>query len=410
MRDYKHIIISRVAMKWYEPDGQLICESRFNMSWDKWLENSIYLYDTYCRASLRNQKNQNFILLTIVDESVKNIGKVLPNEYVIRIKELSELSSAIEDFVKTNISENLYLFSRLDRDDCFAYDYVDILQKTVNTYLNTDNDLSPIYIDIDHYHMYDNTNDIFTTTKYSDRTSPFTSILTNTANSGIYAGHGRIKDKMKGFKIPELNALQIIHGENISNRIKGYAIPKNTINKRLLDFGIKKNPGFAIDPKLYTWLFRNLKPGSTILELGSGYGTIDLAKRFKIISIENDPNWLNLANSKYIYAPIIGTWYDRSILEVELPKLTYDLILVDGPWIGSGSRLGFLENIDLFDTSVTMIFDDTHRTIEHSICTEISKKVNRPYTTHIGLSKKYSIIENIKIDETCNNNSDLPKT
>jgi hypothetical protein len=409
MKKYKHIIISRVAMKWYDENGELICKSKLGLTWEEWLKNSIRLYDTYCRPSLKNQSNKNFILLTIVDESVVDVGPVLPNEHIIRIGQVSELGSAIEKFITKNVEERIYLLSRLDRDDCYSRDFVDSLQKKANEYLGKADEPSNFYFDIDHYNMYDPVTNVFTTAKYGDRTSPFTSILTDSPGIGIYSGHGRIKEKMMGTKVSSLEVLQIIHGENISNRVRGVAIPKTLINRKLLEYGIKKTPGFAIDSKLYGWVFRNILPGSTILELGSGYGTIDLAKRYKMISVENDPEWMNLTDkSKYIYAPLKGEWYDRSVLEKSLPGLTYDVILVDGPWIGEGNRTGFVENLDLFNTDVTMIFDDTHRADELAMCKAVSEKLGVPYQTFPGIKKRFSIIQNKKkLDEASDSNANV---
>jgi len=409
MKKYKHIIISRVAMKWYDENGELICKSKLGLEWEKWLKNSISLYDTYCRPSLKNQSNKNFILLTIVDESVTEVGPVLPNEHVIRISQVSELGSAIEKFITENVEERIYLLSRLDRDDCYSRDFVDTLQKKANEYLGKAEELSNFYFDVDHYSMYDPVSNIFTTAKYGDRTSPFTSILTDSPGIGIYSGHGRIKEKMIGTKVSNLEVLQIIHGENISNRVRGVAIPKISINRKLLEYGIKKTPGFAIDSKLYGWVFRNILPGATILELGSGYGTIDLAKRYKMISIENDPEWMNLTDkSTYIYAPLNGQWYDRAVLEKSLLSLTYDVILVDGPWIGKGNRTGFSENLDLFNTDVTIIFDDTHRADELAMCKAVSEKLGVPYQTFPGIKKRFSVIKNKKkLDEASDSNANV---
>ena len=67
------------------------------------------------------------------------------------------------------------------------------------------------------------------------------------------------------------------------------------------------------------------------MELGSGSGTGYLSEKYNMISVENNPEFLNLENSKYIYAPIkeyIDSpfegekgWYDAKILEKELPQI-----------------------------------------------------------------------------------------
>ena len=123
--------------------------------------------------------------------------------------------------------------------------------------------------------------------------------------------------------------------------------------------------------------------GSTILELGSGNGTRQLAEKYTMWSIEHDEKWIGhckLAN--YIHAPIITLsdgntqWYDPSTLASLMPE-NYDLILVDGP-PGKYGRKGFILNFDLFQTDIPIVIDDTIRSEEAGIARELAYKLNRP--------------------------------
>jgi len=122
--------------------------------------------------------------------------------------------------------------------------------------------------------------------------------------------------------------------------------------------------GWSINPEVYRFIKENLPQGSTILELGSGYGTEVLSKDFTMYSIEHDERFVGKYTSTYIHAPMVNGWYDKSVLEVKLEALRgkYQMILVDGP-IGneSNGRIGFHENIDLFDDDLLMVFTDTDR-------------------------------------------------
>lgn len=124
---------------------------------------------------------------------------------------------------------------------------------------------------------------------------------------------------------------------------------------------MNKLGGWSFQPELYEFIVFNLPKGSTIFELGSGYGTGLLSNDYIMYSVEHNIKFVNAYNSNYIFAPMKGYWYDRNVVDRHKPA-NYDLILVDGP-IGSDSknRIGFFENIDLFDTSKMMIFDDTNR-------------------------------------------------
>ena len=90
--------------------------------------------------------------------------------------------------------------------------------------------------------------------------------------------------------------------------------------------------GFAISRELFEFIRQTLPDGSTILELGSGSGTGELCRHYRMYSIEQDKKWLNTYNSTYIHAPLKNRWYDVTILREKLPTIpTYDCILIDGP-------------------------------------------------------------------------------
>jgi len=123
--------------------------------------------------------------------------------------------------------------------------------------------------------------------------------------------------------------------------------------------------------------------GSTILELGSGSGTKQLAEKYTMWSIEHDEKWIGHCNiANYIFAPITTLsdgntqWYDPTILANLIPE-NYDLILVDGP-PGKYGREGFILHHDLFRTDVPIVIDDTIRKEEAEIARELAYKLNRP--------------------------------
>jgi hypothetical protein len=158
---------------------------------------------------------------------------------------------------------------------------------------------------------------------------------------------------------------------------------------------LNKLGGWAIQESCYNFIKTILPEGSTILEFGSGVGTGYLSQHYKMISIENYPEWIGKYNSKYIHAPIVNYnetytapnipgaynskqvgWYDVEIIKQHMP-LTYDLILVDGP-NGAFGRGGFLKHLDMFNTNVPIIFDDINREEWH-LMVEVSNILNRPY-------------------------------
>lgn len=159
---------------------------------------------------------------------------------------------------------------------------------------------------------------------------------------------------------------------------------------------IYRNPknvfsGYAISRELFEYIKKNLEPNKTILELGSGAGTGQLAKHYKMYSIEHDPKWVNKFDSTYIYAPIKNGWFDVEIVTKQLPA-QYDMILIDGP-PGNIGRHGFYDNLHLFNTNVMLIFDDVNRQPELILMQNVSKKLNRPYEIFKSGTKAFGVIK-----------------
>lgn len=142
----------------------------------------------------------------------------------------------------------------------------------------------------------------------------------------------------------------------------------------------------------FDWIYKNINCDSSILELGSGFGSVVLGLNYEIYSVEQDENWIGVSsNVNYIYAPIKDGFYDSDILKKSLP-LNYDLLLIDGPTQASGGRLGFIKNIDLFNLNCKIMIDDVHRVDEMQLVTHISKKLNREYQIYSCKNKKFAII------------------
>lgn len=138
---------------------------------------------------------------------------------------------------------------------------------------------------------------------------------------------------------------------------------------------------WAISEELFLCLLETLPVGSTILELGSGTGTLELSKHYNLVSIEHDKKWLNKYDSRYIYAPLVDDmWYDGEVLSRELRGIDYDLILIDGP--PQHRRKGIFNYLDLFNWNVPVIVDDINRQYDMDVAISLARylgKIPRVY-------------------------------
>lgn len=171
--------------------------------------------------------------------------------------------------------------------------------------------------------------------------------------------------------------------------------------------------GWGLTPEAFQSIFDNWKEGSTILEFGSGQGTRILSKKYKMISIEDDINFINKYNSIYLHVPLIKYtkdifpidydifnedqhWFNPIELKSKLTDLQYDYILLDGP---KGYRGGILSYLDLFDFEKPVLVDDTHdfhhNLMAEKIGSKYNKKVEKFTTLHptpSGIYKSHTLL------------------
>lgn len=222
----KHIILTRLALK-----GEY---SNTGFNWDEWLENSIYLMNTICRPSLKNQIDQDFILLSFVDNSVNYYGDILENEMIIKVYN-KNLISYVNKYISENLKNYEYIIiTRLDRDDALRYDFIQNIKKNILI------DNEEKYIDIKYSICYDLDNNMtyFSKKYFNNFISPFVSTLEKIVNGKIkcvpfLVQHPDVHKILPGEKNEDLLPIQTIHQYNLKNKIFGDQID---INKK--DFGL----------------------------------------------------------------------------------------------------------------------------------------------------------------------------
>ena len=162
--------------------------------------------------------------------------------------------------------------------------------------------------------------------------------------------------------------------------------------------------GFLMCNEIHEWIENNLPKGSTILEMGSGKGTLRLVKNYTVYSIEHSEKWMNRYGSNYIYAPIKDGWYDVESVKKGIPD-NYDLLIVDGPTRKiDGKKVGrrkLYDYLHLFNTDVTIIVDDSDRGREMKLLKDMVEKLGRNYNSykgrdHRGKGTMFAIFDKVK--------------
>jgi len=148
--------------------------------------------------------------------------------------------------------------------------------------------------------------------------------------------------------------------------------------------------GWSIDKACYRKIREMLPDGSTILELGSGAVTNKLKRHYTVVSIEEDPKRVN--GGGIHYAPIKDGWYSTDGVKSALPE-AYDMILVDGPVTnGVVSRMGFVDNRDLFDLCVPIVFDDVNRPDDDLAMQLIARITGKKPEVFRGHDKDFAVL------------------
>ena len=171
-----------------------------------------------------------------------------------------------------------------------------------------------------------------------------------------------------------------------------------------------KSNAFAIEEEVVEYFLSKLEIGSTILEFGSGVGTLNLLKTYNVLSVEDNPEWvgyatkLNKSNfeSKYLHAPLVeieaveglghSIWYDSSVLSA-LREMDFDAVLIDGPLgkYGRGGVIGFIrDNLEIFSNKLIVI-DDCDRLDELKLLLRIHELIGGNADIFEG-SKKFGVV------------------
>ena len=136
---------------------------------------------------------------------------------------------------------------------------------------------------------------------------------------------------------------------------------------------------WSINCECFEKIVELIKFGDTILELGSGKSSHILSNFYNVFSVEDNKEWLNKYNTKYIYVKSIGKGeYDFDELFQKIKDINYQLLIVDGT---NYNREEIVNHINIFKNNTPIIWDDTQCEAYEEAAIKMSKLLNKSYQT-----------------------------
>lgn len=203
----------------------------------------IDIYDNITRASLANQTNQNFTLISLVQGSAvlngQDFGAKLPNEHILYNN--GNKNSSINSFLKEKYKDiDCVIFTRLDSDDALPINFVEEVQnhykKDIDGYIDT-------YVDVNDMFVYSNIHKRIKKICPS-YTSQFISFLEKRNDAGffdifVYAqSHAKVGFIRKGERIKHLSAFRFIGDHNVTSDSQFQSESKLNATERSKSFSI----------------------------------------------------------------------------------------------------------------------------------------------------------------------------
>lgn len=238
-----------------------------------WLERRFELFERFCLPSVAGQSSLAFDWLILFDidtpvefkQRVKDAQSIFP--FHARFLPPVTLATIVEDLkaISPPRSERL-LTTRLDNDDAIASDFVERIQKEAGsredgTVLNFTRGLA-----LSRGKLY----------SAIDTSNPFTSLVESYGNDVKTIWSAQHQDLGRKWRLVQVSGdpawLQVVHGENVTNRIRGRRLHKSSLTDRFrlagkMDLAPTSKIGIALENAVLVplraareALFKALKP------------------------------------------------------------------------------------------------------------------------------------------------------
>jgi len=209
MKIFKHFIFTRYNLGLYE---NALIEDKVG-----WMERRLHLFDK-CADSVKAQTNQDFTWIIAIDPKT-------PKRDFKRIQKVNTFNSVVcseypPDFLRKiakNIKQEWIITSRLDNDDLLEPDYIKEIQDNFKGKLEV-LDVKGRQLEVSSGKYYETGRD--------RPNSPFLSLIepNNDLKTCFYCNHTTMDEKFDSRLINKQLYVQVIHQENVCNKIKGKLI------------------------------------------------------------------------------------------------------------------------------------------------------------------------------------------
>lgn len=142
----------------------------------------------------------------------------------------------------------------------------------------------------------------------------------------------------------------------------------------------------SIEWSTYKRIIDEVKPGSKVVEFGTGNTTKYLKRKFELVSVEEDEEWLK---DGMIHAPLKNDWYS-GLAKKEI-KTDVKAYLIDGP--KGKNRINILNHLDLLNQKAIFFVDDAHRELDRELAETLAREFGKDIELIYGKDKAFAVLK-----------------
>ncbi|RCW27029.1 glycosyltransferase [Marinilabilia salmonicolor] len=212
--------------------------TRFNVPWvdgkasdEDWLSQRMEIFIKYCLPSVKSQTSNNFTWLIYLDVftpewALNQLKNNLPkNTLLITVNTFEQMKKQVRsDLTQINHQKADYIItSRLDNDDAISPQYIELIQQNFK-------EKHGKFINFQQGLCYSIEKQIFSAYTYNN--SPFLSKIER-VNKGVSSilAHDHV-ETLAQIQLDGNHWVQIIHGQNVSNGLRGKIIRAANLKKQ----------------------------------------------------------------------------------------------------------------------------------------------------------------------------------